>query len=590
MVTHNADIADKYADRIVRFEDGIIIDDTHPHDERPKPDSFSLIKTSMSFLTALSLSFNNILTKKGRTALTAFASSIGIIGIALILSLSTGFQDQIDEFQGDTLAEFPIIVTQQSIEVDREAMVSARREQADASVGFLDVDEVYPYDPSANLTVHKNIITEEYVDYVSAIDPQVVSSIGFVRLVNMNLLRSIDGNIQPISFGGGLGGGNGSVGGGVVSGMSEMGLSSYPTMLDTSSGSYLEKNYDLLSGAYPQNPTELVLVVDKQNRVNYNTLNHLGFKTEDVDAIHFSDIVGIEYKLIGNNDYYISTEHGTFMPNSDVQGMYDSEDNLTLTIVGIVRQNPDTRLALLSPGIAYNDDLSTIVIDRAMDSDVVKAQRESDFNIMSREPLTEDAKSTFISYLGGNAKPMMMMIYPQGFKEKAELIELLDDYNAGKASENEILYTDLADRVVGMVGGIMDGITLVLIAFAATSLVVSFIMIAIITYISVLERTKEIGILKALGARKKDITRVFNAETFIIGACSGFLGIVIAMLLAIPINSVIYNMTELSNVANLKILHAVILLVVSITLTILGGWIPAKMASKKDAVEALRSE
>jgi len=225
-----------------------------------------------------------------------------------------------------------------------------------------------------------------------------------------------------------------------------------------------------------------------------------------------------------------------------------------------------------------------------MDSNIVMAQAEADFNIMTREPLTEDAKSQILSYLGGNAKPMMMMIYPQGFKEKTEVINLLDEYNQGKADEDTIIYADLADRVVGMVGGIMDGITLVLIAFAATSLVVSFIMIAIITYISVLERTKEIGILKALGARKKDITRVFNAETCIIGACSGILGIGIAMLLAVPINKVIYSMTELANVANLQILHAVILLALSVVLTILGGWIPAKMASKKDAVEALRSE
>jgi putative ABC transport system permease protein len=372
--------------------------------------------------------------------------------------------------------------------------------------------------------------------------------------------------------------------------MSEMGLSSYPTMIDTTYGSYLERNYDLLAGAFPQQPTELVLVIDNQNRVNFNTLNQLGFATENINAIRFDEIIGVEFQLIGNDDFYIETEFGTFAPNRDLQGMYGNPNNLTLTIVGIIRQNPDARLALLSPGIAYSDDLSTLIIDRAMDSTIVEAQRNADFNIMTREPLTEDAKETLISYLGGNAKPMMMMIYPQGFREKTELIHLLDEFNAGRPDNDMILYTDLADRVVGMVGGIMDGITLVLIAFAATALVVSFIMIAIITYISVLERTKEIGILKALGARKKDITRVFNAETFIIGAFSGILGITVAMLLAIPVNHIIHRLTELSNVANLQIPHAVILLTLSIVLTILGGWIPAKMASKKDPVEALRSE
>jgi len=594
MVTHNPEIAEKYAGRIVRFEDGVIIDDSHPYQDLPKPDSFSLKKTSMSFLTALSLSLQNILTKKGRTTLTAFASSIGIIGIALILSLSTGFQQQIDEFQSDTLAEFPIIVMQQTTEVDREEARNARRENVSAVSDsfFTDAREVYPHDPSANRVVHRNVITDDFIDYVSSIDPRLVSSFGFTRVVNMNLLQSVDGNIRPIQFGSGLnsaGGGVGS-GGGAISGMSEIGLSSYPTMLDTASGSYIELNYDLLSGAFPQDPTELVLVVDAQNRVNHITLGNLGLSAESGEAISFADIVGMEYRLVHNNDYYIETEFGAYMRNSDMQGMYESADGLTLTIVGIVRQNPDTRLALLSPGIAYSDELSTLIIGMAMGSDIVKAQKEADFNVMSREPLTEEARESFLSFLGGNAKPMMMMIYPQGFDEKSEVIALLDDFNAGRADEEIIIFSDLADRMVGMVSGIMDGITLVLIAFAATALIVSFIMIAIITYISVLERTKEIGILKALGARKKDITRVFNAETFIIGAFSGILGISIAMLLAIPINNIIYNMAELTNVANLQTTHAAILLILSIALTVLGGWIPAKMASKKDAVEALRTE
>jgi len=226
----------------------------------------------------------------------------------------------------------------------------------------------------------------------------------------------------------------------------------------------------------------------------------------------------------------------------------------------------------------------------AMDSIIVEAQRGADYNVLTREPLADEARDTMLSFLGGNAQPMMMMVYPQGFSEKDVVISLLDEFNEGRADEDMILYTDLAAMVVGMVGGIIDGITLVLIAFAATSLVVSFIMIAIITYISVLERTKEIGILKALGARKKDITRVFNAETFIIGAFSGTLGIVIAMLATIPINNIIYRLTDMSNVANLQALYALGLLTLSVALTILGGWIPAKMASKKDAVEALRTE
>jgi len=479
-------LAEEYADRTVRFQDGKIIDDSHPHEERPKPDSFSLKKTSMNFLTALGLSFNNIRTKKGRTILTGFASSIGIIGIALILALSTGFQDQIDEFQSDMLAEFPIIVTQSTSEVDRDAIRSEA--QISQENLFPDVQVVFPHDPAANRAVHRNIITDEFVDFVSSIDPTYVSSIGFTRIVNMNLLRNVGGNIIPISFSGGGSGGNGMG--------PDIGISSYPTMLDMSRGTFLERNYDLLAGEQPQNPTELVLVVDSQNRIDFNTLNALGFSTENLNAINFDDIIGTEFQLIGNDDYFIETEFGTFMPNRDFATMYNSPNNITLTIVGIVRQQPDVSLAMLSPGIAYSDDLSTMIINMAMDSRIVAAGREADFNIMTLEPITEEARETMLSFLGGNAEPMMMMIYPQGFSEKEVVINLLDEFNAGRADEDMIFYTDLADMVVGMVGGIIDGITLVLIAFAATSLVVSFIMIAIITYISVLERTKEIGILR----------------------------------------------------------------------------------------------
>jgi putative ABC transport system permease protein len=397
----------------------------------------------------------------------------------------------------------------------------------------------------------------------------------------MNMLRNVDGNIIPISFSGG--------GGGYGMGPN-IGISSWPTMLDLSQGTFLERNYDLLAGEQPQSPIDLVLVVDNQNRIPYGTLNALGFSTESLSAISFDEIIGTEFQLIGNDDYFIETEFGTFIPNRDFENMYNSPNNITLTIVGIVRQQLGANLAMLSPGIAYSDDLSTMIINMAMDSQIVQAQREADFNVISREPLTDEARQTMISFLGGNANPMMMMIYPQGFSEKDVVISLLDEFNAGRADEDMILYTDLAAVFVGMVGGIIDGITLVLIAFAATSLIVSFIMIAIITYISVLERTKEIGILKALGARKKDITRVFNAETFIIGAFSGTLGIVIAVLATIPINNVIYRMTDMYGVANLQILHALGLLTLSVTLTMLGGWIPAKMASKKDAVEALRTD
>jgi putative ABC transport system permease protein len=245
---------------------------------------------------------------------------------------------------------------------------------------------------------------------------------------------------------------------------------------------------------------------------------------------------------------------------------------------------------MLASGIVYSDELVQKIVDNALSSDIVKAQEKVNYNVMTMENLNESAKTSFITYLGGDSKPLMVMLYPQNFDSKEKLTGYLDGYNEGKSEENKIIYTDLASTISGMTSGIMDGITLVLIAFAGVSLIVSLIMISIITYTSVLERTKEIGILKALGARKKDIIRVFDAETCILGVFSGLLGIFIAWVLSFPINQVIYNATELENVSHLKLSYALLLVAVSTILTMLGGHIPARMASKKDAVEALRSE
>ena len=607
MVTHNPDLAERYADRIIRFQDGVIISDTNPHQERPKEDMFSLKKTSMSFLTALNLSFNNLKTKKGRTFLTCFASSIGIIGIAVILSLSTGLQMQIDQFQSDAMAEFPIIITPTAMNMDPDSI----REMHDAMHGetpriryeeYPDVQEVYVYDPSARTIMHTNILTEEYIDYINKIDPDICSSIGYTRIASMNLLRRIDGEAVPVSISSGVAGMTGGSGMGGMSGMSSMrnaGLSAYPIQLNKDRTSYLEKNYELIAGEYPTSIYELILVTDIRNRININTLQNLGFELENFEennasgiksSIKAEDIIGTEFKLIGNNDYYVKTEFETYLPDNDYEKMYDSNASIALKIVGIVRQSPDSNIGLLSPGLAYSDELSQLVVDNAMKSDIVKAQKEADYNIMTRSDFTAEEKHMFLSLLGGNAMPSAIMLYPNTFEGKDAVIEYLDNYNDTKERKDKIFYTDLASSISNLTGNIMNGVTLVLIAFAAVSLVVSLIMISIIIYTSVLERTKEIGILKSLGARKKDISRVFDAETCILGVFSGVLGVTIAYLCTIPINAIIYNMTELANVSHLRLTHAVILVLLSTALTMLGGHIPARMASKKDAVEALRSE
>ena len=590
MVTHNHELAESYADRIIRFQDGKIVSDSHPHAERPKTDEFKLKKTSMSFLTALHLSFNNIRTKKGRTILTAFASSIGIIGIAVILSLSSGFQVQIDAFQRDAMAEFPIIISQTSAAVDVEAMEQIRQEVKEKDDGHpVDVDKVTLYDPVDTQIIHRNIFTQEYIDYLNKIDPEICSNIGFTRLVSMNMVRKVDGVVIPISVTNqnSAAGGAGSQGLGVSG---SVGLSSYPKQLKSGEEPYLRKNYDLLSGEYPSLKTDLVLVIDERNRVDYNVLKNLGFDTEGRDSVNFSDIIGTELKIIPNDVFYSTTQAGTYLPGNNYQSMYGSKDAITVKITGIVRQNEDETMALLIPGIAYSDELSEMVIESNKNSEIVKAQEASDNNVITNEKLNEEAKDSFLAYLGGNATPHIIMVYPDNFEDKDAVTAYLDKYNEGKETKDKIVYTDLAATMANMTSGIMNGITIVLVAFAGISLVVSLIMIAIITYTSVLERTKEVGILRALGARKKDITRVFDAETTILGVFSGILGVVLAWLLTFPINSILYDMTELTDVAHLKPEHAVLLVIISTLLTVLGGHIPARMASQKNAIEALRTE
>ena len=593
MVTHNPELADRYADRIIRFKDGELVDDTHPHQERPKPDSFLLKRTSMKFRTALNLSFNNIRTKKGRTFLTAFASSIGIIGIAVILSLSSGFQTQIDSFQSDTMAEFPILISPADMEMDMEAMSNVSQSEKEGN--FPDTQAVEVYDKTDNQLMHTNVITEDYLNYVKQIDPELCSSVGTMSITSFNLLyQDENGDIKPAAFpsiantmsSGDISGMTSMMAGG----MSSMGMSSFPVPLTEGEPSMVEKNYDLLAGSYPTETTDLVLIVDKKNRVDVSLLEALGWNASAGDSIDFDDIVGKQFQLVDNNDWYQKSQYGNFIPSQDYEALYGKENNITLTISGVVRIKEEETMSLLSPGIAYRDDLNDLVLERAENSDIVKAQAQSDINVMTMEPFNEGEKQQFMQYLGGDPVPLMILVYPQNFEDKEEVLNYLDAYNEGLPDDEKIIANDLAGTMSDMTSGIMDGITIVLIAFAAISLVVSLIMICIITYTSVLERTKEIGILRALGARKKDITRVFDAETCILGVFSGLLGVAIAFLCTIPINIIIENLTGLVGVSHLRLLHAVLLVAISTVLTILGGHIPARMASKKDAVEALRSE
>lgn len=590
MVTHNPELAEEYADRTINFRDGHVVDDSNPYEEYEEDHNYQLKKTSMSFWTALKLSGKNIATKKWRTGLTAFAASIGIIGIALILSLSNGFQKQIDSFQNDALSEYPITISKQGMNMDEESLQEMQSQNGSGSSKdeYAKTDKVILYNPEESSIMHTNKITEDYIDYLNKMDKDLASSIGYTRVVGMNLLREVDGKAEQVNFSSDA---STSGGGGMaaLSGMSGAGLSSYPVTTNGSINEYLKKNYDVMAGSYPENTDDIVLVLDSKNRVDESILKNMGFDITDKDSIDFDDIVGTELKLVDNDNYYEKTDFGNFVPKNNYDDMYKTAAK-TLKISGIIRQKEDTQVAVLSSGIAYSDKLVEEIIDLEKDSEIVKAQKDSDTNVMTMEKMDDTTKQSTLAYMGGDSMPQMVFIYPTNFEAKDEIVKYLDKYNDGKDNEDKIVYTDLAQTMTDMTGGIMDGITIVLIAFASISLVVSLIMVGIITYISVLERTKEIGVLRALGARKKDITRVFNAETLIIGLCSGLLGIGIAYLLTIPTNIVLEGMTGLTNVAQLNPLHALLLITISVVLTLLGGALPAKWAAKKDPVEALRTE
>jgi len=583
MVTHNPALAEEYADRIVEFQDGKVISDSNPYTAMTSSTGYNFKRTSMNFFTALKLSGKNIATKKWRTALTAFASSIGIIGIALIMSLSNGLQHHIDEFEENALIEMPIVIMPQAMDFSGDFMEGMQETQAELEARrFTDEPTIYLFNPEEDSPIHHNIISQEFIDYLLDVDPAIAREIAFARATGMNLLREVDGEVISVSLE------SGQIGMMALAGGSNVFLET----LNPDAPSHLERNYDLLAGEWPSAHTDAVVVVDQFNRMNLSVLESLGFDTRDLESISFDDIIGVEVQLVANDDFYIQTYFGNFIPHPDLEEVYHAGGHQTITITGVFRLQEEVfnDFEVLNPGIIYSDELLREIIEREQDSAIVQAQLDSDDHVMTLEPMTEEERDQFVAFLGGDSVPLVVAITPQDFDGKDALIEYLDAFNEGRDDEYRIVYVDQAAMITNLLGGMLTTVTNVLIGFAGISLVVSLIMIAIITYISVMERTKEIGILRALGARKKDITRVFNAETFIIGMCSGVLAITVSYFLTIPINNLIYSMTEMDNVANLNPLHAAILLVLSLTLTLLGGFIPARLAAKKDPVAALRAE
>ena len=570
MVTHNAELAHEYSTRIIEFKDGKLISDSNPITKEEKnEDTISIKKTSMSFLTALKLSYNNIKTKKGRTALTAFASSIGIIGIALILSLSNGFKIEIDEFEQDSLSQAPIMITEQAMSMDEETIEELQGNDLEK---YPDEEKVYVAKDITETMTHTNVITQDYMDYLDGLDQDDISGISYQYGTNFNIINKSSDGYQMVS----------------ATNMQIQPWTLLPSKENDDEDTIIEDNYDILAGSINNDEPGLILQVNSKNQIYASTLEQLGFDAEE--EVSFEDIMSKELKVVLNNDYY--TKVGNyFIPNQNLEELYNNENNITLKVQAIIRGKEDKEILTSGTGLAYTNALTKLVISKNKDSDIVKAQNESDYNVLTNQPFdATTTKESVLSYLGAESTPVAISIYPKDFKSKEQILAYLDNYNEDKEEADTIQYTDMAAMLSSLSQNIMDAITIVLIAFSSISLVVSSIMIGIITYISVLERTKEIGILRALGARKKDIKRVFNAETMIIGIFSGVLGIVIAYILTIPTNIIIENLSGLANVAKLNIIHAIILVMISVILTVIGGAIPANMASKRDPVIALRTE
>ena len=563
MVTHNESLAKEYATRIINLKDGKITGDTNPYEEKDnEKKDYKFRKTKMSFKEALLLSLNNILTKKGRTILTAFASSIGIIGIALILALSNGFDKKVNEYEKGIMSAMPIIISKESMNMDEETISNLKGEN---KTEYPSEEYVVSKKNDMDLMTRTNNLTKDYINYIMKTPKEYAYGVSFYSAKSFNIINEDKELIDS----------------------SKVNLGSAPYSFDkTAPNQVLDAYYDVLKGRMPQSKDELVLIVNAYNEVDENVLKALGL--DGKEKISFDEILNSTLKIVPNDNLY-KEYNGLFIKNNNMNELY--ENSINLKVVGIIRAGEQFPAFVQNSSLCYTSEFNDYYIDLNENSKIVKEQRKKDYNILTGMPFDESmTKEIFLSYLGADELPMMIYLYPKDFESKDDLLKYLDDYNTNLKEEDKIVYIDQAEMISNMSGSIMSAITIVLVAFSSISLVVSSIMIGIITYISVLERTKEIGVLRSLGARKKDITRVFNAETFIIGITSGLIGVAIALLLTIPANIIIYNLTELKRVASLNPLHAVILIIISMTLTLIGGYIPARIASKKDPVKALRTE
>lgn len=685
MVTHNKEIAEIYANRVIKLMDGKVIDDSNPYSSQVAEQKARVKrkKISMSFPTALSLSLNNLLTKKTRTLLTSFAGSIGIIGIALIMSLSSGMQSYINRMESDTLSTYPIEL--QRTTMDMTSMLTslaAFNNRENVSHGL---DKVYSNGVIMDMvsSVSSQVIRNDlgaFKRYLDSADGAAIhaasNSIKYSYGITLQIFKSDTTNgvlqVNPSDINANLSMMSG--GGGGMSAMFGSGSDTWEEMLDNDT--LLHSQYNVIAGRWPEAFDEIVVVVDENNEIIDINLYSLGlldaaeidglmqkvrrgetFETTGSDAsFSYDEILGLTFKLILNTDYYVKeTQDGRsrWVDKREDEAYMKSviADGIDIKVVGIIRPDPSAAAHSINGAVAHTAALTDYVINAILDTEIAKAQlADPDIDVFSgvafdifermgnltiddvyayldEMPETEqgqarafleampeeeliammeeqmksvsDISATYdgnLSELGivDFNEPGRIGIYPKDFDSKNTIVKSIDDYNTlQKTNNNEdavIHYTDIVGLMTSSISSIIDIVSYVLIAFVAISLVVSSIMIAIITYISVLERTKEIGILRSIGASKKDITRVFNAETIIEGFVAGTLGIVVTILLNFPVNAIIESISGIPGISALPVTGAVGLIIISVLLTVIAGFIPSRMAAKKDPVEALRTE
>lgn len=607
MVTHNPELADEYSTRIIRIKDGELMEDSNPCEEvivKEKDDSTN--KTSMSFMTALKLSFRNLLTKKARTLLVTLAGSIGIIGIALIMSMSNGFQTYINNIQEDTLTSYPLIIEKHTTDPESLFLSVLSREQEKKEP---DGEKVYVNNIFTDLyqILLNNNISNDLVSFKSFLDnnkeiQSLVTDIKYEYNADLNVYKQgVNNNgimeyeyqtIYPSSFSMPQMSGFGSVG-------------SWGELIDNDK--LIENQYELVAGSYPKNAEDVVIILDSDGQISDIILLMLGLRSlsdfadsnkELKNDYTYEELLSLEFLLLADSQYYQYDEannkinHITKDDSNAFRTLLMNESK-TLRVCGIVRPNGEASMTSMFGSVGYTEKLVNYIVNKNENSVAIQKQlEEENINLVTGEAFALGDRDKLLDRMGfvDSNNPDSIQIYPTTFEAKERIIEIITEYNSERETKDKINYTDYVAVMISSVNDIVNAVSYVLIAFVSISLIVSSIMIGVITYISVLERTKEIGILRSIGASKKDISRVFNAETLIIGFGAGVLGIGISLLLLIPINLIIEALTTIANMGKLPLVGGIGLIIISALLTIIAGIIPSRIASKKDPVIALRSE